>query len=70
MSSAHEIDHGHTVAAWTAVVLMMIGSSVSGLAFWFTSPVLFWAGVAIVVVGGVAGKVLQVMGLGAQPQQA
>jgi hypothetical protein len=70
MSGEHDIDHGHTVAAWTAVILMMIGSTIAGLAFWFTSATLFWVGIAVVVLGGIAGKVLQVMGLGQQKAAA
>jgi len=64
MSDLHGEGHGNTVAAWTAVVIMIIGCVVGGVAIWFASITGFWVGVAIVVVGAVAGKVLQAMGYG------
>jgi len=62
--------HGNTVAAWTAVAVMLIGSTISGVAVWIAEPVLFWVGVGVIVVGAIAGKVLQVMGLGQSSGQS
>ena len=48
-------DHGNTPAAWTGVVIGLLGFVVGGVGV-ILSPinmVLFWAGVAIVVLGGV-----------------
>jgi len=76
MTDAHEPDHGsghgNTVAAWTAVSIMMLGTLVAGVAVWFASFTAFWIGVGIVVLGAIAGKVLQVMGYGKprEPQGA
>ena len=46
-------DHGNTPAAWTAVVVTLIGFTVGGIGVMFTpmNQVLFYAGVAIAVVG-------------------
>jgi hypothetical protein len=62
----HE-DHGHTLAAWTAVTVMFLGSCVSGAAVIAAQPWLFFVGLGVIVVGAIAGKVMQMMGLGAQP---
>lgn len=57
--------HGNTPAAWTATILVLIGFVVGSIAFLLT-PVsfpLFWVGVGIVVLGGVAFVVMEKMGL-------
>ncbi|MGH8970053.1 MAG: HGxxPAAW family protein [Actinomycetes bacterium] len=56
--------HGHTPAAWTAVVVMLSGFLVMGVALPLAMPWLFFVGAGVVVVGAVAGKVMQMMGLG------
>jgi hypothetical protein len=65
MTSGHpEGGHGNTVAAWTMVAIMIIGSIVSAVGMWIASPAVFWAGAVVIVIGGIVGKVLQVMGHG------
>ncbi|MBA2464352.1 MAG: HGxxPAAW family protein [Nocardioides sp.] len=59
--------HGNTPAAWTAVTIILLGFVVGGLGMVIDKPTLFWVGVALVPVGAVAGKVMQKMGLGAEP---
>ncbi|MGW2524027.1 HGxxPAAW family protein [Streptomyces sp. NPDC001617] len=59
--------HGHTPAAWTGVTIAFIGFCVSGAFMVMAQPVGFWAGMAIVVVGGVVGWVMSAMGMG-QPK--
>lgn len=56
--------HGNTPAAWTAVGIMFVGFLVSGIAVPWEKPWLFFVGLAVVVAGAVAGKVMQMMGLG------
>jgi hypothetical protein len=62
----HDIE-GKTPAAWTTVTVMLIGSIVAALGFVVTAHWLFWVGVAIIIVGGIIGKVMQMMGLGVPP---
>ena len=62
---AHD-NHGSTPAAWTAVTIVMIAFLVGGIGILVASPVVFWLGVALIVVGVVVGKVMQMMGMGAQ----
>jgi len=64
MSADHNT-HGSTPAAWTAVTIIMIAFLVGGIGVVAALPWLFWTGVAIVVVGIVVGKVMQMMGMGA-----
>lgn len=63
--TAHHDNHGSTPAAWTAVTIIMIAFLIGGIGVVVAQPWLFWAGVALVVVGLVVGKVMQMMGMGA-----
>lgn len=57
--------HGNTPAAWTAVTIMFVGFLISGFALPLGLPWMFFAGVAVVVLGAVVGKVMSMMGMGA-----
>nr|WP_297429417.1 HGxxPAAW family protein [uncultured Actinotalea sp.] len=57
-------NHGHTLAAWVTVIVVMSGSVTAALAVLFSMPWLFWVGMAIVVVGCVVGYVLKMLGFG------
>ncbi len=56
--------HGHTPAAWTGVIIVFIGFCVAGAFMVMAQPAGFWAGMAIVVLGGVVGWIMSAMGLG------
>ena len=60
--------HGNSVAAWTAVTVIMVGCLLMCLAvaFGWDYVWLFVVGVVVVVLGPVAGKVLGAMGLGSK----
>jgi hypothetical protein len=60
----HE-DHGHSVAAWTAVTILIIASAVMAAAVLWPNLWLFIGGAALAVVGVVVGKVLSMAGYGA-----
>lgn len=66
MSAEHD-NHGSTPAAWTAVTIVMVAFAVGALGVATGTTWLFWAGVVLVVVGVVVGKVMQMMGMGAKP---
>lgn len=57
--------HGNTPAAWTAVIVALAGFVVGavGLMLDPISMMLFWVGVAVVVVGGVLFVLMDKMGL-------
>ncbi|WP_328499443.1 hypothetical protein OHS59_32540 [Streptomyces sp. NBC_00414] len=56
--------HGHTPAAWTGVIIAIIGFCVSGAFMVMASPLGFWAGMVIVALGGVVGMAMRAAGLG------
>lgn len=64
----HEIheDHGHNLAIWTAVGIILLGSALASLAVAIVSTTLFVVGIVICVLGVVAGKVLSMAGYGAK----
>ncbi|GAA4402270.1 hypothetical protein GCM10023168_12590 [Fodinibacter luteus] len=62
--SEHE-DHGHSVAAWTAVTILIVAAAIMSLAVVFPNVWLFVGGAILAVVGIVAGKVLSMAGYGA-----
>ncbi len=64
----HEDNHGNTPAAWTAVVIILIGFALGAWSMWVVSWPLFWVSVGLVIVGGIVGKVMQMMGFGTSPQ--
>jgi hypothetical protein len=66
MTEEHD-NHGSTPAAWTAVTIVMIAFLVGAIGVLMSNAVLFWVGVALIVVGLIVGKVMQMMGMGAKP---
>jgi hypothetical protein len=63
--TAHHDNHGSTPAAWTSVTIIMVAFLVGGIGVVAAQPWLFWVGVGLVVVGLIVGKVMQMMGMGA-----
>ncbi|RNI18149.1 HGxxPAAW family protein [Flexivirga caeni] len=62
----HEVheDHGHSVAAWTTVVFLLVAALCVGVGVaWGLHP-FYYLGGALAVVGVIAGKVLYKMGFG------
>ena len=62
--SEHE-DHGHSIAAWTAVTICIVAAAIMAVAVAFPNRWLFVGGVVLLIVGAVAGKVLSMAGYGA-----
>ncbi|MFD8412365.1 HGxxPAAW family protein [Streptomyces sp. NPDC059650] len=58
-------NHGHTPAAWTGVVIAFIGFCVAGAFMVLANPVGFWAGMAVVALGGAVGLAMRAAGMGA-----
>ncbi|HEY5224053.1 MAG TPA: DUF6704 family protein [Microbacteriaceae bacterium] len=56
--------HGHSPAAWTAVVIMIIAFVIGVLAFWFVVPWLAVGAAVLVVVGLLVGYVMSKAGYG------
>jgi hypothetical protein len=61
--SAH---HGSTPAAWTGVLIVLLGFLIGGIGLVVGSMLLFWIGVACAPLGAIVGLVMARMGLGAE----
>lgn len=60
----HDGGHGHSVAAWTSVSVILVGCLVMAVAVVLAAVWLFVVGAVVTVVGAVLGKVLNAMGFG------
>lgn len=56
--------HGHSPAAWTAVVIMLLGFTLGTLFFCLGNPPLVWASIVLVPVGLIVGAILSKAGYG------
>jgi hypothetical protein len=59
----HE-DHGHSIAAWTSVGIILVGAVVTSIAIVMANVPLAIVGAVVIVLGGIAGKVLAMAGYG------
>lgn len=56
--------HGHSPAAWTAVIWMLVAITIGTFAFWFEIVWLVWASAALTLVGLLVGWLLARAGYG------
>ena len=65
-ASIHDetIGHGNTPAAWTCVLIMIVGGGVSSVAYIAASMLWFIVGLGIMGVGLVVGWIMKKMGYG------
>ena len=63
-SAAMPAPHGSSPAAWTTVVLTLVAFLVGAAGLIMDNWVIFWSACGLLVVAVLAGKVLQLMGLG------
>ena len=59
--------HGNTPAAWTGVMIILVGFVVGGIGMVIDNWTMFWVGVALVPAGAIVGKIMAMMGMGAEP---
>jgi len=65
MSTQHgDPGHGDSPAAWTAVIVMLLGIAAGTVFFFLDMPVLVWACAGVVVVGMLLGWILSKAGFG------
>lgn len=69
-----ELGHGSSPAAWTSVIVMLIGLSIGTLFLFLGNIPLVWVGAGILVLGMILGLVLKAAGYGVngpkyQPKQ-
>ena len=64
MSTETEPGHGNSPAAWTAVIIMLVGITGGTLAFWLDMAWLVWVSVGVVALGAIVGVVMARVGYG------
>ena len=47
--------HGHSPAAWTAVIIMLVGVAIGTFFFFLDMPIVVWISAGIVVIGALVG---------------
>ncbi|MFF8834596.1 HGxxPAAW family protein [Streptomyces sp. NPDC015130] len=62
--------HGHTPAAWTGVIISFIGFCIAGVFMVAANQPGFWAGVGVIVLGGIVGGAMKAAGLGMPKESA
>jgi hypothetical protein len=65
MSNIGDPGHGHSPAAWTAVIIMLVAVAFGTLFFVLDIPALVWASVGLLIVGLLVGFILSKAGYGA-----
>lgn len=63
-NSIDDPGHGHSPAAWTAVVIMLLAVTLGTVFFVLDMPALVWASAALLVGGAIVGWVLAKAGYG------
>ncbi|MBC7441662.1 MAG: hypothetical protein H7311_03935 [Ramlibacter sp.] len=61
---------GHSIAAWTAVTIMLLAIAIGTVAFFLVVPWLVWASVGLLVAGLLTGWVLSKVGYGAADHES
>lgn len=64
MNDLSDPGHGHSPAAWTAVIIMLIGVSTGTVFFVLDQPVGVWSSLAVVVAGLIVGWIMAKAGYG------
>ncbi|HET8613957.1 MAG TPA: HGxxPAAW family protein [Actinomycetales bacterium] len=62
--ASHGSHHGNSVAAWTMVIIVALGSLVGAVGICIPSITVIVVGAVIVVIGLIAGKLLSLAGYG------
>ncbi len=64
MNDAHDPGHGSSPAAWTGMIIMLVGFSAGTLFFWFDQAALVWASASLLAIGPIVGTVMAKAGYG------
>ena len=67
--SEHDDNHGHSVAAWSAVIILIVAAAIMSFAVLFPNGWVFAGGAVLVLVGVVAGKVMAMAGYGSAERE-
>ncbi|NKX56022.1 HGxxPAAW family protein [Arthrobacter mobilis] len=61
---AEPIGHGNSPAAWTCVLIMLVGAVAAAIGFIIASHLVFWISIAVMVVGLIVGGIMKKAGYG------
>jgi fatty acid desaturase len=61
---AEPVGHGNSPAAWTCVLIMMVGAIVAAVAFIVANSPIFWGGIGIIIIGLIVGWIMRKVGYG------
>jgi hypothetical protein len=66
MSSTESAEpgHGHSPAAWTAVIIMLAAFTIGAIAFFYELPIVVWSAAGLAIVGLIVGWVMKRAGYG------
>ncbi len=64
MSELQDPGHGHSPAAWVAVIIMLVAFAIGTVAFFLDLAWLVWASAGLLLLGLIIGGVLAKLGYG------
>lgn len=67
MSNENDPGHGHSVAAWTSVIIMLIAFVIGTFFFFLSVEWVVWASAGLLVVGAILWPLLSKLGFGEKP---
>ena len=59
-----EPGHGHSPAAWTAVIIMLLAFTIGAIAFFYNLAVVVWASAGLALIGLLVGWIMKRLGYG------
>lgn len=63
-TDSDDLGHGHSPAAWTAVIIMLVAFTIGTVAFFFEAAWLVWASAGLLLIGALSGWVMAKAGYG------
>jgi NAD/NADP transhydrogenase beta subunit len=63
---SQDLGHGNSPAAWTCVIVMLVGALIAAIAFVIANTPIFIAGAAVMVLGLILGYVMRKAGYGVE----
>lgn len=58
------VGHGNSPAAWTCVLVMILGAGIACIGYIMSSHPVFWSGVGVMFVGLIIGYIMKKAGYG------
>lgn len=64
MNDLHDPGHGSSPAAWTGMIIMLVGFIAGTVFFWFEQPALVIASASLLAIGPIVGTMMAKAGYG------